>query len=120
MATIWLQLDAKINEVEAALKACLENTPAEGLTVRQAHSLAALYEDDGQKASTLARAVGVPATSFTPILDALEGRGLIRREHDTGDRRAIQVWLTALAWGLQGDVELALQTVEKKYGKVLR
>jgi len=28
--------------------------------------------------------------------------------------------LTALAWGLQGDVEMALQTVEKKYGKALR
>lgn len=56
--------------------------------------LLSLYDNDRQRASTLATSVGRPATSFTPTLDGLAEKGLIDRSSDPTDRRAILIVLT--------------------------
>ena len=61
---------------------------------RMVHSYALLYDEDGQHASELARAVGRAATSFTPNLDKLQDKALIERRPDPGDRRAVRIYLT--------------------------
>lgn len=52
------------------------------ITPIEMYVLLSLYENNRQHASSLAAAVGRPATSFTPTLDKLEKKGFIRREPD--------------------------------------
>jgi DNA-binding MarR family transcriptional regulator len=66
--------------------------------------LRSLYEQDGQHASELARAVGRAATSFTPNLDKLQNKGLIERRPDPTDRRAVHIYLTSKGTKLRPDV----------------
>src|SRR6185369_13299569 len=79
-----------------------------GLTVIEWYILRALYDQDGQHASELARAVGRAATSFTPILDKLQDRkdkkGLIERRPDPADRRAVRIYLTDEAHKIRDSV----------------
>lgn len=63
----------------------------------EAYILLALFAQDGQHASSLARTVGRNATSFTPNLDALCAAHWIRRAADPNDRRAILLYLTPYA-----------------------
>ncbi|MEZ4669030.1 MAG: MarR family transcriptional regulator [Anaerolineae bacterium] len=89
--SIWCNLDVALRNLDQVYGQVVE--PLD-LTVIEWYILRALYESDGQHASELARAVGRAATSFTPILDKLQNKGMIERRPDPADRRAVRIYLT--------------------------
>jgi DNA-binding MarR family transcriptional regulator len=89
--SIWCNLDIALRNLDQVFGQVVQPL---GLTVIEWYILRALYEQDGQHASELARAVGRAATSFTPNLDKLQNKGLIERRADPSDRRAVRIYLT--------------------------
>lgn len=114
MDTLWLQLDAKREAFEKAVRDNLSHTDIWNLTTRQIHVLIELFENDKQHASALAKAVQTQATSFTPVLDRLEEMDLILRSNDPNDRRAKFVHLKPKAESLRGAIVEALAQAEKQ------
>jgi len=92
--SLWCNLDIALRNLDQIYGQVVEPL---GLTVIEWYILRALYSQDGQHASELARAVGRAATSFTPILDKLQHKDLIERRPDPSDRRAVRIFLTAKA-----------------------
>lgn len=105
--SVWCNLDLALRNLDQLFGRA---TKPLGLTIIEWYVLRSLYERDGQHASELARAVGRAATSFTPNLDKLEGKGLIERRPDPTDRRAVHIYLTASAEALR---ETVLQTANE-------
>jgi MarR family transcriptional regulator, organic hydroperoxide resistance regulator len=89
--SVWCNLDIALRNLDQLFGQVVQ--PLE-LTVIEWYILRALYEQDGQHASELARAVGRAATSFTPNLDKLQDKGYIERRPDPNDRRAVHIYLT--------------------------
>ena len=89
--SVWCNLDIALRNIDQIFRRVVR--PLE-LTVIEWYILRALYDEDGQHASELARAVGRAATSFTPNLDKLQKKGFIERRPDPGDRRAVRIYLT--------------------------
>lgn len=112
MKAIWIDTSKRLALIEATLMQQLETSPACDLTPRQVHVLSALYEQDSQHASDIAKKIGMVATSFTPVLDALERMNLIQRMPDPHDRRAILISLTRAAQDLEHYIIDALREVE--------
>ena len=77
--------------------------------------LAELYANDGQHAKTLAQAVGILQTSFTPVLDTLQKRNLIVRKPDAVDRRAVYIHLTPKGRAYGETVTRIHEEVEAEY-----
>lgn len=92
--SLWCNLDIALRNLDQIYGQVVEPL---GLTVIEWYILRALYSQDGQHASELARAVGRAATSFTPILDKLQHKDLIERRPDPSDRRAVRIFLTVKA-----------------------
>ncbi len=90
--SLWCNIDIALRNLDQVYGQVVEPL---GLTVIEWYILRALYQQDGQHASELARAVGRAATSFTPILDKLQHKGLIERRPDPADRRAVRIYLTS-------------------------
>lgn len=105
--SLWVNLDIALRRLDQVIGRLI--APLE-LTIIEWYILRALFEEDGQHASTLARAVGRAATSFTPNLDKLQNKGLIERRPDPTDRRAVHIYLTAKGEKLRADV---LQSAEE-------
>ncbi|MBZ0304209.1 MAG: MarR family winged helix-turn-helix transcriptional regulator [Anaerolineae bacterium] len=89
--SVWCNLDIALRNLDQVFGQAVQPL---GLTVIEWYILRALYDQDGQHASELARAVGRAATSFTPNLDKLQNKGLIERRADPADRRAVRIYLT--------------------------
>lgn len=89
--SVWCNLDIALRNLDQVFGQVVQPL---GLTVIEWYILRALYQQDGQHASELARAVGRAATSFTPNLDKLQSKGLIERRADPADRRAVRIYLT--------------------------
>ena len=56
--------------------------------------LSRLWERDGQRPAELADATIRDRSTVTRLLDGMVKKGLVRREEDPSDRRALQTWLT--------------------------
>lgn len=67
-----------------------------GLTTPQMRSLSVLTTNDGILIGELAVYTVVPQSTLSRALDSLERDGLIRREMDEVDNRAIRIFLTDL------------------------
>ncbi|MCB9450297.1 MAG: MarR family transcriptional regulator [Anaerolineaceae bacterium] len=89
--SLWCNLDIALRNLDQIYSLAIQPL---GLTVIEWYILRALFEQDGQHASELARAVGRAATSFTPILDKLQKKNMIERRADPADRRAVRIFLT--------------------------
>jgi DNA-binding MarR family transcriptional regulator len=89
--SLWCNIDIALRNLDQIYGQVVEPL---SLTVIEWYILRSLYSQDGQHASELARAVGRAATSFTPILDKLQHKGLIERRPDPADRRAVRIYLT--------------------------
>lgn len=113
--SVYIKTFKQLRKIEDEGKRLLEDTAADGLTLVQAHILFALYEEDGQHASTLARAVGREATSFTPLLDKLEKAGLIERRADKEDRRAVFIFATREARAIRHVIENVVESIEEQF-----
>ncbi len=108
--SLWCNLDIALRNIDQIYSQSVE---ALGLTVIEWYILRALYEQDGQHASELARAVGRAATSFTPILDKLQHKDMIQRRPDPADRRAVRIYLTDKAQGYRQRVMETAEQIEK-------
>jgi DNA-binding MarR family transcriptional regulator len=116
--SVYTEAVVHLRTIEKAFETALEGTAAEGLSPVEVHVLAELFKRCPQKPSELALEVGRAATSFTPILDGLEKRGLIRRRASLSDRRAVSIFLTEEAQALREPVQLALVNVELRFAAV--
>ncbi len=110
--SVWCNLDIALRNVDQMFSRAVQSLE---LSVIEWYILRALFEQDGQHASELARSVGRAATSFTPNLDKLQDKGLIERQPDPADRRAVRIHLTTKA---QECRERILNTAEELDGHV--
>lgn len=114
--SIWYNLDIALRNIDNIYK---EELDALGLAIIEWYLLQILYEQDGQMASSLAKAVGRPATSFTPILDKLANKDLIERRPHPVDRRGVLIYLTPKGRNLRQPVQASLERIEAKVCKKL-
>jgi DNA-binding MarR family transcriptional regulator len=77
------------------------------ITFSQFQHLLKLWAEDGLNQAELSRRIGIEKASSTTVLDALDQRGLIRRVRDAGDRRKINVFLTASGAALRPKLRAA-------------
>lgn len=114
--SLWCNLDIALRNIDQIYSQSVESL---GLTVIEWYILRALYEQDGQHASELARAVGRAATSFTPILDKLQHKDMIQRRPDPADRRAVRIYLTNTAQEYRQRVMETADQIEKSiHGRI--
>lgn len=85
-----------------------------GLNINDLHVLMTLYQQGDQMPSKLAEAAGFRPTSFTPLLDRLEQRGLIQRQKHPDDRRAILIVLTAAGEALRDPLVQTALKIERE------
>ncbi|WP_091121074.1 MarR family winged helix-turn-helix transcriptional regulator [Nocardioides terrae] len=71
------------------------------VTPSQARALRTVVEEPGIRLSVLAERLGIAPRSATEVVDALEARGLVAREPDPADRRAMRVTATGEGLRLQ-------------------
>jgi DNA-binding MarR family transcriptional regulator len=109
--SLWCNLDVALRNVDQIFRRAVRPL---NITVIEWYILRALYEQDGQHASELARAVGRAATSFTPNLDKLEENGLIERRPDSSDRRAVRIYLTEKAQGQRETVQQIAAEIDRQ------
>lgn len=69
--------------------------PPDELTTPQAIALRAVVVDGPLRVGSLATALGVSDATASRTVDALEALGLVKRERDPSDARAVQVAATA-------------------------
>lgn len=115
--SVWCNLDVALRNVDQVFRRSVRPL---NMTVIEWYILRALYEEDGQHASDLARAVGRAATSFTPNLDKLQTKGLIERRADPGDRRAVRIYLTDKANKMRGDVLATAGEIDKQIAEMFK
>lgn len=89
--SIYLDLMKVMNEISLIYAEALATI--DGVATLDAHVIVLLL-DGKQKPSQIAAQVGRAATSFTPCIDKLEKLGLIERQADHTDRRAVYLVLT--------------------------
>ena len=77
--SLWCNLDIALRNLDRVFA---EVTNPLGLSVVEWYILRALYAEDCQNPSKLAQIVGRAATSFTPLLDGLEQKNLVKRAPD--------------------------------------
>ncbi len=109
--SVWSNVDVTLRNLDQILNQLIQPT---GLSPIEWYILRALYEQDGQHASQLARVVGRAATSFTPNLDKLERKHLIERRSDPTDRRAVRIHLTKQGEELRSIVTASAKLVDTK------
>jgi len=66
-------------------------TARHGLTPTALDVLAALAVDDAPSHREMAARLGLSPATLTPVLDALEASGQVRRERDPDDRRVVRL-----------------------------
>lgn len=76
--------------------------------------LCCLWAEDGLATSSIADQLKQLGATLTGVLDRMEGRGIVRRERDSQDRRIWRVWLTEAGMELEGVLPpIAAATLEK-------
>jgi DNA-binding MarR family transcriptional regulator len=85
----WLDVDVSMSQLKVlmALAWCDSDDGAHGLRM-----------------SDLSRYLGVTPATVTVVVDRLEERGLVERQHDTQDRRQLRCVLTAQAEGMMARI----------------
>ena len=79
-------------------------TPWE-LSPHQARALRVVSSRDGVRLSALAEALRIAPRSATEVADGLQERGLVQRETDPADRRAVVLRLTDAGRRVQREVD---------------
>jgi MarR family transcriptional regulator, organic hydroperoxide resistance regulator len=76
-----------------------------GITYNHLFILTCLWEQDGVNVKDLSKQLVLESSSLTGHLDRLERRGLVHRQDDPEDRRAVRVFLTDQGWSLKDQLE---------------
>ncbi len=63
-----------------------------------------LCKEDGQRPAELADTTLRDRSTVTRLLDGMVGKGLVRREQDPDDRRAVQTWVTPKGRALRDEL----------------
>ena len=116
MSNIGIVHATMVKEIATSIKDDLAHTILHALPINSIYALAALYEQDNQRASDLAKKIGAQATSFTPTIDRLEALGLVERVPNANDRRAIIICLTKDGKTYKAAVQQAIGNAEVRYG----
>lgn len=78
----------------------------EGITLLQYHALKAVSTSGPRVDMTsISSATGLPASSITGIIDRLDARGLVKRQHDLTDRRRVLATVTEDGVALIGRIQ---------------
>jgi len=85
-----------------------------GVTPGQYAVLRCLWDENGQTARKLADRLALDGSTITGILDRMEQKGLIEKQADPKDRRALQVMLTATGRSLQEPLSQAIDNANHK------
>lgn len=91
-------LYAATNEIVRAYRPLLARL---GLTYPQYLLLMALWEQDHQSVSQLARTLRLPAHGVLPVITRLEQAGFLTRSRDAADRRTVRLTLTPAGRALE-------------------
>lgn len=84
-----------INDVARLMRTTYDRRVRElGLTRSQWWVLTLLFRNDGVTQSELAELLEIERPTLGRLLDRLEAKGWVRRQHDSRDRRAWRVHLT--------------------------
>lgn len=83
-----------------------------GLSLAQWVMLSALWRENGMLISELANYTGNAIAATSRIIDRMEKHGLVKREMDKNDRRAVRVYLTDKSTQLNGLIDF-YQTVNQ-------
>lgn len=84
-----------VKQVELVVRSHLDElVKPSGITALQYTALTVLERHDGLSAAQLARDSFVTAQSIADLVRSLEGRGLVRRERNPGNRRELLILLT--------------------------
>lgn len=86
-----------------------------GLTVSQGYTLLAFPAQDTVRMSELSGSMGLANSTMTRMVDQLVQKGLVQREPDDTDRRAILVGLTLVGQ----EVQRTLQTQFQEFFKLV-
>jgi DNA-binding MarR family transcriptional regulator len=90
-----LALSEVIARLRRAMRRAARAADPEGdLSVAQLELLSCLAENPGARPGQVARLLQLAPTSVTTLVNALDGRGLIRRVASEQDRRAVALTLT--------------------------
>ena len=92
----------------------MEETAGFDVTPVQFAILSALLEDPGEDQVTLARKVAFDPATFGSVIARLEGRGWVRREADTADRRRKLLWVTPEGAEVQQKMRRAVARVQQR------
>ncbi len=74
-----------------------------GLTYPQYLVLVALWEEDGQKVSTLGKRLDLETNTLTPLLKRMESAGFLSRRRNPEDERSLIVSLTDKGQALRAE-----------------
>ena len=85
-----------------------------GVTPGQYGVLRCLWDEDGQTVRQIADRLYLDASTMTGILDRMEQRGLILKQTDPRDRRALQILLTPKGRDLQAPLEHAIDAANEQ------
>jgi MarR family transcriptional regulator for hemolysin len=103
-----------LNDVARLLRNAYDRRVRElGLTRSQWWVLNQLFRNPGLNQSELAEILEIERPTLGRLLDRLEAKGWVRREHDARDRRAWRVHLTDA-------VEPAMRTLRKVAAELMR
>lgn len=88
---LCFSMRAAMKKIEKNLSLQLEGT---GVTIPQSFILSYLLNDDGATLKEIGNKSLIDSSSMTVLIDKLEKDGLVERQLDTQDRRAIRVFVT--------------------------
>ena len=102
-----------VNDVARAMRTEYDRRVRElGLTRSQWWVMNHLFRNPGLTQSELAEILEVEKPSVGRLLDRLEAKGLVRREHDARDRRAWRVYIAESA-------EPQIRSLRKRAGELM-
>lgn len=85
-----------------------------GLTASEVNVLANLADGQPRTVSEIGAAAGVRATTLTGVLDRLQEKGQLARAARAGDRRAVEISLTAAGSKSAARVAEAFEALETR------
>ncbi len=87
-----------------------------GLTYPQLLVLVSLWTKDGQRVTDVGRELGLDSNTLTPLVQRMEGAGLVTKERSTRDERVVTVHLTDRGRRLQNEADHIAATVFEATG----
>lgn len=87
-------------------------TRGEGVSLQEGHLLSYLKTYAPAPIAELVRIFGIKQSTFTSMLDRLEGRGLLRREVNPEDRRSFLIHATRAGRAVAGRIDRRIAKLE--------